>query len=227
MHTKSSVPVSSYHLSNEISGFYHEPTLYNSLTESKKSPQWHNQYETFPHETHQWKKRWSLNCKLLIKHHVCSSNQAGTRPGWHRGPSSPDSYTQVEATNVSPRVFPMTGGENKLLFLLLRREKVRFKENADALGRRRVGCWFEPKQKCQPSFCFWRRADRGGRTRGNQPSKQALMKVGVTFPSKLNPPLTDQHPTSAVLQQRLVTVTMREIPQPLNKNRHCSGFTVK
>lgn len=120
-----------------------------------------------------------------------------------------------------------TGGGDKPLYLPLRREKVRFKENADALGRRRVGCWFEPKQKCQPSFCFWRRADRGGRTRGNQPSKQALMKVGVTFPSKLNPPLTDQHPTSAVLQQRLVTVTMREIPQPLNKNRHCSGFTVK
>lgn len=120
-----------------------------------------------------------------------------------------------------------TGGGDKPLYLPLRREKVRFKENADAHGRRRVGCWFEPKQKCQPSFCFWRRADRGGRTRGNQPSKQALMKVGVTFPSKLNPPLTDQHPTSAVLQQRLVTVTMREIPQPLNKNRHCSGFTVK
>lgn len=120
-----------------------------------------------------------------------------------------------------------TGGGDKPLYLPLRREKVRFKENADAHGRGRVGCWFEPKQKCQPSFCFWRRADRGGRTRGNQPSKQALMKVGVTFPSKLNPPLTDQHPTSAVLQQRLVTVTMREIPQPLNKNRHCSGFTVK
>lgn len=213
MHTKSSVPVSSYHLSNEISGFYHEPTLYNSLTESKKSPQWHNQYETFPHETHQWKKRWSLNCKLLIKHHVRSSNT-----GWNEA--------RVAQRSILTGLLH-TGGGDKPLYLPLRREKVRFKENADALGRRRVGCWFEPKQKCQPSFCFWRRADRGGRTRGNQPSKQALMKVGVTFPSKLNPPLTDQHPTSAVLQQRLVTVTMREIPQPLNKNRHCSGFTVK
>lgn len=213
MHTKSSVPVSSYHLSNEISGFYHEPTLYNSLTESKKSPQWHNQYETFPHETHQWKKRWSLNCKLLLKHHVRSSNT-----GWNEA--------RVAQRSILTGLLH-TGGGDKPLYLPLRREKVRFKENADALGRRRVGCWFEPKQKCQPSFCFWRRADRGGRTRGNQPSKQALMKVGVTFPSKLNPPLTDQHPTSAVLQQRLVTVTMREIPQPLNKNRHCSGFTVK
>lgn len=213
MHTKSSVPVSSYHLSDEISGFYHEPTLYNSLTESKKSPQWHNQYETFPHETHQWKKRWSLNCKLLLKHHVRSSNT-----GWNEA--------RVAQRSILTGLLH-TGGGDKPLYLPLRREKVRFKENADALGRRRVGCWFEPKQKCQPSFCFWRRADRGGRTRGNQPSKQALMKVGVTFPSKLNPPLTDQHPTSAVLQQRLVTVTMREIPQPLNKNRHCSGFTVK
>lgn len=213
MHTKSSVPVSSYHLSNEISGFYHEPTLYNSLTESKKSPQWHNQYETFPHETHQWKKRWSLNCKLLLKHHVRSSNT-----GWNEA--------RVAQRSILTGLLH-TGGGDKPLYLPLRREKVRFKENADAHGRRRVGCWFEPKQKCQPSFCFWRRADRGGRTRGNQPSKQALMKVGVTFPSKLNPPLTDQHPTSAVLQQRLVTVTMREIPQPLNKNRHCSGFTVK
>lgn len=213
MHTKSSVPVSSYHLSNEISGFYHEPTLYNSLTESKKSPQWHNQYETFPHETHQWKKRWSLNCKLLIKHHVHSLNT-----GWNEA--------RVAQRSILTGLLH-TGGGDKPLYLPLRREKVRFKENADAHGRRRVGCWFEPKQKCQPSFCFWRRADRGGRTRGNQPSKQALMKVGVTFSSKLNPPLTDQHPTSAVLQQRLVTVTMREIPQPLNKNRHCSGFTVK
>lgn len=213
MHTKSSVPVSSYHLSNEISGFYHEPTLYNSLTESKKSPQWHNQYETFPHETHQWKKRWSLNCKLLLKHHVRSSNT-----GWNEA--------RVAQRSILTGLLH-TGGGDKPLYLPLRREKVRFKENADALGRGRVGCWFEPKQKCQPSFCFWRRADRGGRTRGNQPSKQALMKVGVTFPSKLNPPLTDQHPTSAVLQQKLVTVTMREIPQPLNKNRHCSGFTVK
>lgn len=213
MHTKSSVPVSSYHLSNEISGFYHEPTLYNSLTESKKSPQWHNQYETFPPETHQWKKRWSLNCKLLIKHHVHSLNT-----GWNEA--------RVAQRSILTGLLH-TGGGDKPLYLPLRREKVRFKENADAHGRGRVGCWFEPKQKCQPSFCFWRRADRGGRTRGNQPSKQALMKVGVTFPSKLNPPLTDQHPTSAVLQQRLVTVTMREIPQPLNKNRHCSGFTVK
>lgn len=71
------------------------------LTESKKSPQWYNRYETFPHEMHQWKKRWSLSCTLLMQHHVHS-----THMGWNvaqvaAGTAWPDS--QVEAANVSPQ----------------------------------------------------------------------------------------------------------------------------